>query len=101
MPRVHPCLSSLILATALVPSVAFAQERAPTSDVPEAHWASDAVLDLAKRGVFIGYADGGFKGKRSVTRQETAVAFQRVLTESQRMLNARTVPAIKGPRGEQ
>lgn len=41
-------------------------------DVPENHWAFEAVDDLAKRGLIIGYEDGMFKGDRVLTRYEFA-----------------------------
>lgn len=101
MPRAQPLLATLILATAISPSVARAQGRGPFDDVPQSHWAANDVTDLAKRGVFTGYTDGAFKGKRAVSRHELAVGLQRVFTEFQRMTGNRTVPAIQGPRGEQ
>jgi hypothetical protein len=57
-------------ATCLLPSAARAQAggRGPFADVPETHWAYDAVRTLAQRGVFTGYPDGTFSGKRALTR---------------------------------
>jgi len=73
---------------ALLPGAVQAQGRGPFDDVPQGHWAYDAVTDLAKRGVFTGYPDGTFKGKRALTRYEFAVALQRLLTEVQRMIDS-------------
>lgn len=42
-------------------------------DVPKDHWASDAVYDLVKMGVTQGYPDGTFRGKKNITRFETAI----------------------------
>ena len=50
-------------------------------DVPENHWARDAVADLAAKGILEGYPDGTFKGDRAVTRWEMAMAMQRFLAK--------------------
>jgi hypothetical protein len=42
-------------------------------DVPQDHWAKDAVYDLVKKGVTQGYPDGTFRGTKSITRYETAM----------------------------
>ena len=41
-------------------------------DVPENHWASDAVAALAAKGLVEGYPDGTFKGNIALTRYEAA-----------------------------
>ena len=41
-------------------------------DVPENHWAYEAVKDLKDRGYVTGYPDGTFKGDRTITRYEFA-----------------------------
>lgn len=43
-------------------------------DVPENHWAYDALLVLKNDGLLIGYPDGLFKGQRPLSRYEFAVA---------------------------
>lgn len=48
-------------------------------DVPENHWAFEAVNDLAKRGLIIGYEDGMFKGDRVLTRYEFAEVIHRAI----------------------
>jgi hypothetical protein len=53
----------------------------PFRDVPVQHWAYDAVTRLAQQGIFTGYPDGTFSGKRALTRYEFAVALQRMLQE--------------------
>src|SRR5436190_11839873 len=60
-------------------------------------WAYDAVNQLQQRGIFTGYPDGTFGGKRALTRYEFAVALQRMLQEVQRRIDA--VP--KPPAGTQ
>ncbi len=44
----------------------------PFSDVPEGHWAYDAVAQLAANGVIEGYGDSTFRGDRQITRYEMA-----------------------------
>ena len=41
-------------------------------DVPENHWAYEAVATMAKSGLVKGYPDGEFKGDRTMTRYEFA-----------------------------
>lgn len=41
-------------------------------DVPENHWAYEAVSTMAKNGLVKGYPDGEFKGDRTMTRYEFA-----------------------------
>jgi len=70
------------LVLALVVAVmapAFAAPLFP--DVPEQHWARDAVADLAAKGILEGYPDGTFKGDRAATRWEMAMALQRFLAK--------------------
>jgi len=71
-----------LLAVALVVVMmapAFAAPLFP--DVPEQHWARDAVANLAAKGIFEGYPDGTFKGDRAATRWEMAMALQRFLAK--------------------
>ena len=49
------------------------------SDVPEGHWASNAVIELSSKGVLEGYGDGTFRGNRNITRYEAATLISRVL----------------------
>jgi hypothetical protein len=86
-------------AGVLLPGAAHAQAPAggPFADVPEKHWAYDAVQQLAQRGIFTGYPDGTFSGKRALTRYEFAVALQRMLQEVQRQVAA--IKLMPGPQG--
>jgi len=61
-----------------------AAKAGPFSDVPQTHWAYDSVSHVAQRGVFTGYPDGTFSGRRALTRYEFAVALQRMLQEVER-----------------
>lgn len=88
-----------LAASALLPSAAHAQGRA-FQDVPETHWAYDAVRQLAQRGIFTGYPDGTFSGRRALTRYEFAVALQRMLQEVERLVaNVAKTPGPPGPTG--
>jgi len=48
-------------------------------DVPAEHWAYEAVENLRAKGILIGYPDGLYRGKRTLTRYEFAVALRRML----------------------
>jgi hypothetical protein len=70
------------LAVALVVIFATSAFAAPLfPDVPEQHWARDAVANLAAKGILEGYPDGTFKGDRAATRWEMAMALQRFLAK--------------------
>ncbi|MBQ9882626.1 MAG: S-layer homology domain-containing protein [Synergistes sp.] len=51
----------------------------PFMDVPQGHWAYDAVGLLASRGIVSGYPDGSFKGPQPATRYEVASIVARAL----------------------
>jgi hypothetical protein len=89
-----------VSAGVLLPGAAQAQGRGPFADVPNNHWAYDAVTQLAQRGIFTGYPDGTFSGKRALTRYEFAVALQRMLQEVNRQIAAISMrPGPAGPAG--
>ncbi|MDL2280773.1 S-layer homology domain-containing protein [Selenomonadales bacterium OttesenSCG-928-I06] len=44
----------------------------PFSDVPQGHWAYDAVAQLEKDGLITGYGDGTYRGDRAMSRYEMA-----------------------------
>ena len=62
--------------TAMVNALVGVQTETDTTtmfpDVPENHWAYEAVATMAKSGLVKGYPDGEFKGDRSMTRYEFA-----------------------------
>lgn len=66
----------LVIAVLLCAAPVFAQ--GPFNDVPTDHWAYDAVNQLQKDGIIIGYPDGTFGGKRAMSRYEFAVAIARL-----------------------
>ncbi len=59
-----------------VAAPAFAQ---PFADVDALHWAFDAIVELAAKGIVEGYPDGTFKGDRAMTRYEMAMVASRLL----------------------
>lgn len=74
---------SVLLAAAAVfcfTAPAFAAPVFP--DVPEEHWARDAVANLAASGLVEGYPDGTFKGDRAATRYEMAMVVARFLAKN-------------------
>lgn len=50
-------------------------------DIPDHHWARDAVAALAAKGLLEGYPDGTFKGDRAASRWETALLVARLLAK--------------------
>ena len=54
-------------------------------DVPSNHWAYEAVNDMAKRGLVIGYEDGQFKGDRTMTRYEFAMIVERAIQKAKEL----------------
>ena len=71
-------ISLLVLATALLtPALSSAT---PFMDVPEGHWAYDAICLLNSRGILSGRPDCAFGGALPATRCEMASAVARMLT---------------------
>ncbi len=67
---------------AFVLGLTMAANAAPLfPDVPDAHWAKDAVAALAAKGLVEGYPDGTFKGDRSASRWEVAIIVARLLAK--------------------
>ena len=69
-------IAALALAAAAAPAMAASN---PFMDVPQGHWAYDAVGLLASRGIVSGYPDGSFKGAQPATRYEMASIVARAL----------------------
>lgn len=63
----------------LTTTVSFAAPLFP--DLPETHWARDAVRALAEKGLVEGYPDGTFKGDRAASRYEVAMVIARMLAK--------------------
>ena len=72
--KINKKAMALLLGLTLgVSGTAFAAEGADSfSDVPQGHWAYDALDFLAKDGVNEGMGDGTFQGNRTMTRYEMA-----------------------------
>ena len=56
-------IAAVLAATTLTATTAFAAQN-PVKDLPEGHWAYDAVTMLAEDGVIDGYGDGNFNGNK-------------------------------------
>jgi hypothetical protein len=67
-------------------------------DVPKEHWAYEAVENLRAKGILIGYPDGYFRGKRTLTRYEFAMALDRLYKALDGKGGAGT-PGPAGPAG--
>jgi hypothetical protein len=74
----------LFLVLLRAPAGAESPRPGPFTDVPVQQWPYDAVQTVAQEGLFTGYPDGTFSGKRALTRYEFAVALQRMLQEADR-----------------
>jgi hypothetical protein len=76
-------MKKFMAVMAMVAIVAFAAPALaatnPFMDVPQGHWAYDAVGLLASRGIVSGYPDGSFKGPQPATRYEVASIVARAL----------------------
>jgi len=69
-------LTAVLGAVMVVPAVA--QDNFP--DVPENHWAFEALARMRREGVLVGYPDGLFRGGRPASRYELAVAINAAYT---------------------
>jgi len=93
------CLSLVTAAKAQAPAADMFK------DVPSDHWAYQAVENLRKAGIVIGYPDGYFRGKRTLTRYEFAVALDRALAELDKRIKGlpttpRDITPQKGDKGD-
>lgn len=60
-------------------------------DVPQTHWAYDAIFELSQKGVMIGYFDKNdksFKGERNLTRYEFALALAKAMIKIEENIRA-------------
>ena len=74
---------SLILAVAMLLSVASVAQAAKFADVDENYsWAEASIEALSENGVITGYEDGTFKPGKSITRQEAITLFSKALGAS-------------------
>ena len=78
---------TFVLVLLLAVAVAMpAQANFP--DVPEDHWAAEAVATLQAAGIVEGYPDGEFKGSQNMTRYEYALIVARMLDDLNAQLDA-------------
>jgi hypothetical protein len=70
-------LSAILTAAIVMPAMA-SQDNFP--DVPDNHWAFEALQRLKKDGILVGYPDGLFRGNRPASRYELAVAIHAAYT---------------------
>jgi hypothetical protein len=75
-------------AVSAAPSADDVAQGGPLSDVPQGHWAYDAVSQLVKDGLIVGYPDGLFKGNRPMTRYEAAVLTYRAVDQIEAQITA-------------
>jgi hypothetical protein len=78
MKQVLTFLGASLALALVVPSQA---QNAPDmfKDLDTSHWAYAATESLRSKNIVIGYPDGYFRGKRTLTRYEFAVALDRAL----------------------
>jgi hypothetical protein len=90
--KVLPYLGASLSALAMAMSTpALAQDQ--FKDLDPKHWAYEAVTELQQKGILLGYPDGYFRGKRTLTRYEFAIALKRALDKIQ------ATPGAQGPAG--
>lgn len=84
------CSLGMVLVTLLVlclsPALPVGASEMPFPDVPEEHWAYEAVAEIAEAGLVIGYPDGTYKGAQAMTRYEMAMVAQRTLVKLQELM---------------
>jgi hypothetical protein len=68
----------------------------PLTDLPDTHWAADAVVSLRKWGILTGYADGTFRGNQVMTQGELAVIVQRLREFAFRLIDLESELQRKG-----
>lgn len=81
--RLSKLLGILLATLSLSPVQAQDSFKPPVS---EDHWAYAAVTNLMQKGILEGYPDGYFRGKRALTRDELAVAMDRLITKLPQLL---------------
>lgn len=81
--------SNIVLALLLLVTFTTGTGAEPLfSDVPEDHWAYEAVKKLSEKGIMIGLPDGTFDGKTTLNRYHVAVTLARVLQDLPGMKDA-------------
>jgi hypothetical protein len=93
-----------VVAPVVMPShapVAMAQESAEYPDVPQNHWAYNAINKLSQAGIIEGMPNGTYMGNKPMTRYEFAVAIARILDKigGAGGTGAQGIQGIQGERG--
>ncbi|MBW6454800.1 MAG: S-layer homology domain-containing protein [Trueperaceae bacterium] len=68
-----------ILAALVAGGMVSAMGHVSFPDIPEGHWAGDAVEEIADLGIVIGFPDGTFRGNEAFTRYQSALVISRLL----------------------
>lgn len=85
-------LMAVVLSVTMALSVAVASAAGnPFSDLPPNHWAYDAVVQLASKGINQGYGDGTFRGDNYITRYEAATMISKELASKSLLKIGRAV----------
>ena len=71
-------LATILIAMLLLAAAA-AQQQPGLEDVPDDHWAADAVQRMADLGIIQGFPDGTFRGNEAFTRYQAALVIDRLL----------------------
>lgn len=85
--NIHKLLLSAVFSTVgigggfMIPMVQAASVEASFADVPQSHWAYQAVQNLAQDGVIQGYGDGTFRGDQPMSRYEFALLVTKALNK--------------------
>ncbi|MDI7247133.1 MAG: S-layer homology domain-containing protein [Bacillota bacterium] len=86
----------IALAAILVLAMAVPTAAGPFADVPENHWAYEAVKQLAAYGLIEGFPDGTFKGAEPMTRYQMAMVVARLLVSLDAQIKAEIEAAKAG-----
>ncbi len=65
-------ISFLLTAALFFSLLPFAHASQRFSDVPRSHWAYEAIMDMAEKGIISGYKDGTFRPDAKISRAEFA-----------------------------
>ncbi len=84
----------ILLVMALVVALASPVMAGPFVDVPEGHWAYDALQKMADRGFIEGYPDNTFQGKRPITRYEVAIIVARLVDTLEKKIGEMKVVGV-------
>jgi hypothetical protein len=72
---------AVVLAIVMVLGLMLPVMAGPFADVPENHWAYEAVKQLAAYGLIQGFPDGTYKGQEPMTRYQMAIVVARLLSD--------------------